>query len=100
MAANYKKTNFRNFFYLFKKSRLYLVLRKIYIIKKKLIRTVSMAQIKRGLIFRFKKRGAVALATLQTKRFKFFKIKFKTFRSYVYSSNVSLRTCRENNISI
>ena len=36
MAANYKKNkNFEIFFYLFKKSRLYLILRKTYITKKK-----------------------------------------------------------------
>ena len=49
------------------------------------MRTAFITQIKRGLIIRFKKREAVALSILQSKNKRFFKIKSKTFRTYVQS---------------
>ena len=83
MIANYKKAKIIEVFFTCLKKAAYIWhFVKLIQLKKKLIRTVPIIQIKRGLIARFKKRGFVALAAIQTKKYGFTEAKIKTPRIY------------------
>ena len=51
-------------------------------LKKEYVKTTTLARICRVMVFRFKKRGAVVLSALQSKKYGFFEAKSKTFRAY------------------
>ena len=83
MVANYKEAKIVEIFFTCLKKAAYIWHSvKLTQLKKKLMRTASIIQIGRGLIARFKKRGSVALAAIQTKKYGFTEVKTKTPRAY------------------
>ena len=84
LAATYEKKAIKKvFFTCLKKAAHIQHSVKLTQLKKKYVKTTTLTKICRVIIFRFKKREAVALSALQSKKYEFFEAKSKTF--YIYA---------------